>query len=150
MASLAEIEDLAAKIVREFQPEKVILFGSHARGEAGPNSDVDLLVVVPFVGKAWRKAAEIRNRVQARFPLDLLVRSPDEMQWRVTAGDPFLSEVAEQGVELHAPSPPRYEISCAPRSASEWEAFTISKRFHSVSSEEEDFRGVSCGGSGAS
>jgi predicted nucleotidyltransferase len=102
MVPLADIEQLAGKIVREFHPEKIILFGSHARGTAGPDSDVDLLVVIPFQGKGWRKAAEIRSRIQSPFPLDLLVRAPDEMRRRVQAGDPFLREIAEQGVELNA------------------------------------------------
>ncbi|MBA3485531.1 MAG: nucleotidyltransferase domain-containing protein [Pirellulales bacterium] len=102
MVSMADIEQLAAKIVREFRPDKVILFGSHARGTAGPDSDVDLLVIVRFDGKGWRKAAEIRSRIAPTFPLDLLVRAPDEMSRRVRDGDPFLKEIAEQGVELHA------------------------------------------------
>ena len=102
MVSIADIENLADRIVQEFDPEKIILFGSHASGSPHPDSDVDLLVILPVSGKNWRMAAEIRGRVRPRFPLDLLVRTPDEMDRRIVAGDPFLREISEQGVVLHA------------------------------------------------
>ena len=102
MVSFADIERLVEKIAVEFDPEKIILFGSYARGAPRQDSDVDLLVILPFVGKSWRKAAEIRSQVRSRFPLDLLVRSPEEMRWRIKAGDPFLNEIVDQGVVLHA------------------------------------------------
>jgi predicted nucleotidyltransferase len=51
MISTALIEEVAERIVREFNPERIILFGSHAYGTPGPDSDVDLLVVLPFEGK---------------------------------------------------------------------------------------------------
>lgn len=102
MVVFAEIDDLAARIAHDFDPDKIILFGSHADGTQRLNSDVDLLIVLPVEGKCWRKAAEIRGRVNCRFPLDLLVRTPDEVRWRVAAGDPFLREVTERGKVLHA------------------------------------------------
>lgn len=102
MVSMAAIQDLAEQIAREFDPDKIILFGSFARGTAGPDSDVDLLVIVPHVGKSWRKAAEIRSRIRNRFPVDLLVRAPEEMHRRLQARDPFLRDIAERGVVLHA------------------------------------------------
>jgi predicted nucleotidyltransferase len=102
MVSMTDIQALADRIAREFDPEKIILFGSYARGTSGPDSDIDLLVILSHPGKNWRKAAEIRGRVQSRFPLDLLVRLPEEVQRRVTAGDPFLRDIAKWGVVLHA------------------------------------------------
>src|SRR3972149_805452 len=101
MVSMTDIQDLADRIAREFDPDKIILFGSYARGTPGPDSDVDLLVVVPFSGKSWRKAAEIRTQVRCQFPLDLLVRAPEELHQRVNAGDPFLRDISERGVVLH-------------------------------------------------
>jgi uncharacterized protein len=47
VASITEIQELADNIARQFTPERIILFGSYARGDAGPDSDVDLLVVMP-------------------------------------------------------------------------------------------------------
>ena len=102
MVSMIDIENLAQRIVREFDPDKIILFGSYAHGTAGPDSDVDLLIVLPHPGKNWRKAAEIRSRVRSGFPMDLMVRAPEELRWRLEAGDPFLREVTERGRLLHA------------------------------------------------
>lgn len=59
-ATRARIDDLAERIATAFRPERIVLFGSFAYGSPTPDSDVDLLVVVPCVGKPWRKAAEIR------------------------------------------------------------------------------------------
>jgi uncharacterized protein len=102
MIATSDIQAVADRIAREFDAEKVILFGSYAYGTPGPNSDVDLLIILPVTGKNWRKAAEIRNRVHSPFPMDLLVRAPEEMARRLSAGDPFLREVDERGVVLHA------------------------------------------------
>jgi predicted nucleotidyltransferase len=102
MISVTEIQALADRITREFDPEKIILFGSYAYGTPRSNSDVDLLVILPVAGKNWRKAAEIRSHVRSPFPLDLLVRDPEEMLRRLDAGDPFLREIAERGIVLHA------------------------------------------------
>ncbi|MGC2692443.1 MAG: nucleotidyltransferase domain-containing protein, partial [Desulfobaccales bacterium] len=55
------IQELCDRIVREFQPERIILFGSYAYGNPTPDSDVDLLVVLPFEGKNLLKSLEILN-----------------------------------------------------------------------------------------
>jgi predicted nucleotidyltransferase len=55
-----QIDRMVKRIVRKFHPEKIILFGSHARGDAGPDSDVDLLVVLPVEGSKREKRIEIR------------------------------------------------------------------------------------------
>lgn len=102
MASITDIQELADRIAREFDPESIILFGSYAYGTPDPDSDVDLLVILPVTGKSWRKAAEIRSRIRSPFPIDLLVRAPEEMERRLEDDDPFLREIAERGVVLHA------------------------------------------------
>ena len=63
--------DLGERIAREFQPERIILFGSYAYGKPRPDSDVDLLVVLAFDGKGGRKSLEILNRVDPDFSVDL-------------------------------------------------------------------------------
>jgi predicted nucleotidyltransferase len=97
MVSLAEIEDLAARIAHEFQPERIILFGSHARGAAGPDSDVDLLVIIPFDGNPFWKSVEILNRVDAPFALDLLARRPEDTARRYAQGDPLIRDAIDDG-----------------------------------------------------
>jgi predicted nucleotidyltransferase len=96
-----KIQDLADRIAREFHPEKIILFGSHARGDAGKYSDVDLLVIMHFEGKGARVAADIRIRMRPGFPVDIVVRSPEHVRQRLEWGDSFLREVAEEGRTLY-------------------------------------------------
>jgi len=55
-----QIRKMVRTTVREFRPEQVTLFGSHGRGDAGPDSDVDLLVVMPVKGPKYRKQIQIR------------------------------------------------------------------------------------------
>ena len=76
-----KIEEMVRRIVERFHPEKVILFGSHARGTAGPDSDVDLLVVMRVQGSRRRKATEIDLSLSDReVPLDLLVVTPEQFE----------------------------------------------------------------------
>jgi predicted nucleotidyltransferase len=96
------IEDLALRIAREFKPEKIVLFGSYAYGHPTRDSDVDLLVILKFDGKPVRKAIEIRNRLNPRLPLDLLVRTPEQIANRVLQNDWFMCEILEKGRTLYA------------------------------------------------
>ncbi len=74
---------MTRRIVRRFRPERVILFGSCARGEAGPDSDVDLLVVLPIEGSKREKRIEIRLALHdLRVATDVIVSTPEEFAWR--------------------------------------------------------------------
>ncbi len=101
MIARKQIRQVCDQIVRLFRPEKIVLFGSYADGKPTEDSDVDLLVVMPFRGKGFRKAAEIRSQIEADFPLDLIVRSPREVRQRLAWGDLFLREVTERGKVLY-------------------------------------------------
>jgi len=96
-----DIMKVVEQIAREFRPRRVILFGSHAYGAPTSDSDVDLLVVMPVEGKEVHKAAEIRKRIDHPFPMDLLVRTPQNLQWRLEQGDFFLREIVEKGQVLY-------------------------------------------------
>ena len=73
------IAEMVRRIVSRFNPDKIILFGSHARGKAGSDSDVDLLVVMPVKGSKRQKATEIDGTLADRtIPLDLIVVTPEE------------------------------------------------------------------------
>lgn len=77
------IERMTRRVVRRFRPERVILFGSCARGEAGPDSDVDLLVVLPIEGSKREKRIEIRLALHdLHVPTDVIVSTPEEFAWR--------------------------------------------------------------------
>src|SRR3954463_3439470 len=67
-----QIKAYCRVLAREIRPQKIILFGSYASGCAGPDSDVDLLIVMRFRGSPTSQVVEIRGRAEAPFPMDLL------------------------------------------------------------------------------
>jgi uncharacterized protein len=95
------IQELSQQIAAQFSPERIILFGSHAYGEPTADSDVDLLVVMPFEGQAFRKAAEILNQISPTFSVDLLVRTAEQLDERLELGDFFLREIVTRGKVLY-------------------------------------------------
>jgi len=101
MATTADIKQLSDTIAREFHPKKIVLFGSHAWGIPTSDSDVDILVILPFEGKNWRMASTIRERVHPAFPLDLLVRTESQINERLNHHDTFFTEVMVKGRVLH-------------------------------------------------
>lgn len=101
MVEMEQIEALSRQIVEAFQPEQIVLFGSYAKGEPTENSDVDLLVVLPFKGYPFRKASEILRVTHPDFPVDLLARTPEQLQTRLALGDGFIQEILETGKVLH-------------------------------------------------
>lgn len=96
-----EIQMYCEAVAREFRPQKIILFGSHAYGRPTPDSDVDLMIILPFHGNEIRKAGEIRSRLDAPFPLDLLVRKPRFIEQRLGERDMFIELVMKRGVVLY-------------------------------------------------
>lgn len=78
-----KIREMVDRIVAQFQPHKIILFGSQARGDSGPDSDVDLLVVMPVQGSKREKAVEIGVALHdIRMPKDIIVTTPEAFAWR--------------------------------------------------------------------
>jgi predicted nucleotidyltransferase len=84
------INYIVEKLVREIQPEKIILFGSYARGDFDMDSDLDLFII-----KDAKESSRImRRKIDAllrgrRFAVDLLVRKPKEVEWNFRAKNPF-------------------------------------------------------------
>ena len=95
------IDNLARKIVQEFQPERIILFGSYAYGNPTEDSDMDLLIIMPFEGKGSHKALEMMQKLRLRIPVDLVVRTPEEVRQRLAWNDFFLREIMEKGKVLY-------------------------------------------------
>jgi uncharacterized protein len=104
MIGIERIRSLCDRIVKEFEPERVVLFGSHAYGSPRPDSDVDLLVVMPFSGNALSKAAEVKTKINPRFSVDLMVRRPEDVEFRLANHDCFMREVFERGRTLYESS----------------------------------------------
>lgn len=98
MVTQKDIQATCDDIVREFAPLQIILFGSYAYGTPSDDSDVDLLVVMDIPeSETRRQAVEIQERLPRRFSMDLLVRSSDEMAFRISHNDWFLREITERG-----------------------------------------------------
>jgi len=102
MVSMEEIRDVAARIGRDFRPHKVILFGSYAFGTPTADSDVDFLVIMPCRGNPVYKSVEIALKARPRFPMDVLVRTPQEVRKRLAWNDGFIRQVLEKGKVLYA------------------------------------------------
>lgn len=102
MIEATKILQLAQQIASMAQPEKVILFGSYAYGQPTDDSDLDFLVILPFKGHWVHKAVEIRQQLPIdNFSLDLLVRSPEQVQERLAIGDSFMQEIINKGKVLY-------------------------------------------------
>ncbi len=95
------ILSLSRRIAQEFHPERVILFGSYAYGKPSAESDVDLLVIMPFEGEAFWKSQEILNRLNPEFSVDIVVRRPEDVVRRYKLGDPLLREALDRGKVLY-------------------------------------------------
>lgn len=101
MVALSEIRELSDRIAKEFNPDRIILFGSHAYGTPKEHSDVDLLVIMPFEGSGLRKSVEILTRLSPDFPIDLIVRRSDETARRYAEFDPVLRQALDLGQVLY-------------------------------------------------
>ena len=97
----AEIQRYCDTIAREFRPQRIVVFGSYAYGAPSPDSDVDVMVVMPVRKRGGRPSLEIRQRVPAGFPVDILVRAPTEVQRRLRGGDSFITEVMTRGKVMY-------------------------------------------------
>jgi predicted nucleotidyltransferase len=105
-AAQAQIDRMVKRIVKKFHPQRVILFGSHARGDAGPDSDVDLLVVMDFKGTAPDKGLEIRQALHDLLvPIDVIVTRPEDFAWRKDVVGTIEWPAGREGKVLYAASP---------------------------------------------
>ena len=95
--------DALAQILAQVQPERVILFGSWARGEAGPDSDLDLLVVLPFKGPRQRIAITLLMALaDLPVPKDVIVLRPEEWERGKDLPGTVAFSAAHEGVVLYA------------------------------------------------
>lgn len=99
------IQDMVGRIVNRFHPHKIILFGSHARGDAGPESDVDLLVVMPVEGSRRKTAVEIGVALHdVPVSKDIVVTTPDDFEWRKEVTGTIEYPAVHEGRILYAAS----------------------------------------------
>jgi predicted nucleotidyltransferase len=97
----AKIERVVREIAEKFEPQKIILFGSCARGRITDDSDVDLLVIMDTDLRPVDQAIQISREIEFPFPSDLLVRTPEQVAQRLGMGDPFMREIVTRGTVLY-------------------------------------------------
>ena len=106
MVTQAQIQAVADHIAREFKPQRIILFGSHARGETNENSDVDLFVEMQPVISHHQQAIAIRKSLWNAFKpwpfaMDIVIYKPEETEmWRF-APYSFAATVLREGKMLY-------------------------------------------------
>lgn len=98
---MALIRNICDRIAEEFRPEKIILFGSHAYGTPTLESDLDLLVVMPFEGSPLSQAVRISRQLKLMIPIDLIVRTREQLNKRLAMDDFFMREIVEQGKVMY-------------------------------------------------
>ncbi len=101
MVSFRDIQSYADAIAQKFRPERIILFGSYARGDATADSDVDLLVLFRGKGHGADRSLEIRLCLQAGFAMDLIARTEGEVKRRLKENDWFLHDALDEGIVLY-------------------------------------------------
>ena len=97
-----EIESITVQIVEKYRPERIILFGSAARGEFTPDSDADFLIVkkdTPLYGAD--RIRELSRLIERNIAVDFLIYRPEELNQRMEMGDPFLKAVLKEGKVLY-------------------------------------------------
>lgn len=100
------LQEITRKIVDKFEPERVILFGSRASDSFHTDSDVDLLVIMETSGSPVQRAVEVKRVCRPRFvPMDVLVKTPDEVTNRLQQGSFFLRQILEHGRVLYERQP---------------------------------------------
>jgi uncharacterized protein len=99
--AFSQIQTFSQQIAEKFQPERIILFGSYAYGQPTEDSDVDLLVILPFEELPVQKAIAIRQQIKSPFPLDLMARTPEQIQQRLEMGDFFIQDILRNGRVLY-------------------------------------------------
>jgi predicted nucleotidyltransferase len=93
-----EIANIAKQIIEKYKPEKIILFGSAARGEWTLDSDADFLIIkkeTPLYGS--ERIRELSRMIDRNIPVDLLIYRPEKFDKGLQMGDPFLKTVSKEG-----------------------------------------------------
>jgi predicted nucleotidyltransferase len=97
-----EIQSITRQIIEKFRPEKIILFGSVAKGEWSSDSDADFLIIkkdTPLYGSD--RIRELSRLIERNIPVDFLVYRPEEFDKRLKMGDPFLKAIVKDGKVLY-------------------------------------------------
>jgi len=89
------------EVVQKYRPQKIILFGSYASGTSTRDSDIDLLIILDTHRKTWDIAVEISLMFKHSLPMDIIVRTPQEIVKRLDDGDFFIKDIIENGKVIY-------------------------------------------------
>lgn len=95
---------IAEKIKKEYQPEKIILFGSYASGNPTKDSDLDMFIIKKTNERHLERWLKVRNIVYEEnlmIPFEPLIYTPEEVQKRLQIGDSFLKQILDKGEVLY-------------------------------------------------
>lgn len=97
-----EIQSITKQLIEKYDPERIILFGSAARGDTGPDSDADFLIIkkhTPYYGSD--RIRELSPIIERNIPVDFFIYRPEEFEKRLEMGDPFLKAILKEGRVLY-------------------------------------------------
>lgn len=94
------ISDIGNRIKEQFNPIKVLLFGSYAYGNTKSGSDIDLFVIMETDIPVKKQACLIRRTIEDIAPIDIIVRTPEQIDERLKIGDYFVKQIIQKGIEL--------------------------------------------------
>lgn len=97
-----QIESIKQQLIDKYKPEKIIIFGSYAKGEFNEDSDIDFLIIkkdTPNLGR--ERAREIRRLIEKNVACDFLVYRPEELQERIKLEDPFIKLILKEGKVIY-------------------------------------------------
>lgn len=98
------LDDIVERLVEGYAPQKVILFGSYARGEAGEDTDIDLLIIKDTEKpplERWQEVKRLLRDRSRRVSVSSLVYTSEEIAHRLSVKDFFIEEVLEEGIVLY-------------------------------------------------
>lgn len=98
------LAEIVQRLVRALGPERIYLFGSRARGDAGPDSDYDLLVVLKRLAEPGYRMSQKAHRLLRDLPVaaDIVFWQMDDFEWRAGWRSSFPATVLREGRVLHA------------------------------------------------
>jgi predicted nucleotidyltransferase len=102
MVSMGQLKEIGRQIAREFDPERIVLFGSHARGDATEISDVDLLVVARTSAPKPKRSVPIYSLLRDYpFSKDILVYTPEEVEAYRHLKASLIHRALDEGIVLY-------------------------------------------------
>lgn len=100
---LTHLKSISNRLKQEYHAQKVVLYGSCAKGEETPDSDVDLFIVVNTNENFFNRIAHVKGiirDIRNGLAISPIVLSPEELEKRIEIGDVFINEILEKGISL--------------------------------------------------